>query len=118
MGIFISIVIASSHRDFLLKLSDWFKSKEMSTSISSPKVSTPQIQIAAEKSIRKFIESVLPHACLKKRQLEIILDAVNLRAKLRQDKKRTISGNEHLFNEYREELHSLARKGPKTLKRL
>jgi len=117
-AIYIIISITSIHRDFLFNLKDWFKKQGISASVPLSRKRSPTIQLSAEKSLKVFLKNVLPHACLKKRQLEIIQEALELRNQLKNDKNRTITNNLHLFNPYRKELHSLALKGPKTLKNL
>jgi len=109
------ISITSINRDFLSKLCEWFEEQGMRATISSAKTRSPKVQIAAHASVRKFVDNVLPRVHLKKRTLEIMGEALDLRAQLKQDESKTISGNLHLFNGFREELHSLAMKGRKTL---
>ena len=111
----IIIQITSIKRDFLTDLCKWFEEQEIKAIISSSKTRSPKVQITAHASVRKFVDNVLPRIHLKKRTLEIIGSALDLKEQLKKDENKTISGNLHLFNKFREELHSLAMKGPKTL---
>jgi len=115
-GVYILIYITSSNVEFLLTLSEWMKKRGISANVvSRNNTSTPRLQIGAFDSLKNFVKETLPYVILKKRRLEIILEALELKEKLKNDKNQTIMGNLPLFNEMRHELHSLAMKGPKKL---
>ena len=65
--------------------------------------------------VEKFVINTLPKAYIKKEQLSLTLDAINLRKKILKNGER-ICDNLVYFDEIRKELHKLARKGPKTLR--
>lgn len=64
---------------------------------------------------KSMAELLLPHVITKRRHLEIVLEACLLRKHLQETGQKV---KDHLqdFDVFRQELHSLAIKGPKTLK--
>ena len=62
-----------------------------------------------------FIFNISPFVKIKKRQLEIITSAMDLREELSRNPHKKITDNLNEFNKFRHELHSLARKGRKII---
>jgi hypothetical protein len=71
--------------------------------------------VASGGEARRIAELLLPHAIGKHRQLEIVLELFTLKKRLQENGERV---RDHLleFDAFRQELHSLAIKGPRTLK--
>jgi len=76
-----------------------------------------RIEIGKKKMLEKFIRLIEPHLILKVKQKNIILNAMHLHTELKNNKSLTITDNIHLFHPYREQLHKLARKGRKEIKK-
>ena len=74
------------------------------------------LSVQKQKSVKKLCLSMYPHLLLKKDTCDIILDIIRLKEEIKQDKKRKIVDNLHIFDVYRYKLHSYSRKGIRTLK--
>lgn len=65
--------------------------------------------------IKIFCQKIYPYIHLKRKQCEIMLQAIALKEKIKEEGK-LIQNNFHLFDKLRHELHKLSRKGPRKLK--
>lgn len=73
-----------------------------------------QLQIIEQKSLKIFLQSIYPFVLFKKKQIEILLEALRLKEELK-SKGLKIRDNFYLFDELRHELHKYSRKGPRKL---
>lgn len=76
---------------------------------------TYRLTIGSFDGIKKFCEMIYPYIHLKRKQVEIMLQAIALKEKIKKERK-FLKDNFHLFDELRHELHKLSRKGPRKLK--
>lgn len=69
-----------------------------------------------KKKIKRFLQNILPYVIYKKNVCKIMLEAVNLKERLKSKGYGEINKNLHLFDGLRHELHKYSRKGPRKLK--
>ena len=111
------LTITNSEKKPLLTIKD-FLSKNNITSYFwyGKKEKIYRLFIGNLKGVTLFCNNVSPYSLVKERQLEIVLEAIKLKEFLKENNQ-LIKDNLDLFDELRQELHSLSHKGPRILKK-
>ena len=122
----ITVRITNSDGESLLLIKDFLNKNKVVSFISKYAIGTKKkgeyrtrdiyhLYIGSTEGVTLFCKNISPYSLIKKRQIEIALEAVALKKTLWENNQ-CVKDNLDLFDKFRHELHKLAHKGRKTLK--